>query len=529
MIRAEINGRPVTVEPGTTILQAAQSIGIEIPTLCFLKELEPSMSCFVCIVRIEGKANFMPSCATLIEEWMKVTTDSEEVIEARKTALELLLSDHVGDCIAPCQSACPAHIDIPKFIAHIKNGENREAIRLIRKKVAFSAVLGRICPEICEKVCRRKDLDAPVAICHLKRFPADEDLKDDSPDIPECSESSGKKVAVIGAGVAGLSAAFYLMIKGYTCTVFDKNPEPGGAVRYSISEERLPHSVLDGEIGIIKAMGCKFRMFQEWGSDFRLRDLKNEYDAVFIACGNMKNKDLVVQEGLEQNKNGIKADSHTFETSMQSVFAGGACAHPARAAVQAVAAGRRAAVSIDQFLRGEAIAGEHREFTVRMHNLDETELEKFAAHADLSPRSIESVGKGENPGEERKGFTQEEAIQEAERCLECECIKVDTCRLRFKSDDYSAKPAQYRGSRRKFERDITHPDIVYETGKCIMCGICTKIAEQYKEELGLSFIGRGFTVKLKVPFDKTVEQGLSEAARKCAELCPTGAISFKRT
>ena len=110
-----IDGRPVSVPPGTTLLGAARELGIAIPTLCQVEGFEPSASCFLCAVKIEGRPNLWPSCATPATPGMVVTTNSEEVRAARKTALELLLSDHAGECVGPCRTGCPAGLDIPNF------------------------------------------------------------------------------------------------------------------------------------------------------------------------------------------------------------------------------------------------------------------------------------------------------------------------------------------------------------------------------------------------------------------------------
>ena len=114
MIHLTIDGRQIAVEKGTTVLSAAERLGIRIPTLCHVKGLEPSSSCFVCAVEIEGRRNFLPACSMPVEENMVVRTSTEEVRNARRMALELLLSDHAGECEAPCTARCPAGLDIPE-------------------------------------------------------------------------------------------------------------------------------------------------------------------------------------------------------------------------------------------------------------------------------------------------------------------------------------------------------------------------------------------------------------------------------
>ena len=122
-IKLTIDDRQVEAAAGQTILKAAHKVGIAIPTLCHVEGFEPSASCFLCAVKIEGRPNLWPSCATPVAEGMVVVTDSEEVRAARKTSLELLLSDHAGDCVGPCRTGCPARLDIPSFIAGFAAGD----------------------------------------------------------------------------------------------------------------------------------------------------------------------------------------------------------------------------------------------------------------------------------------------------------------------------------------------------------------------------------------------------------------------
>ncbi|MCJ7674439.1 MAG: 2Fe-2S iron-sulfur cluster-binding protein, partial [Sedimentisphaerales bacterium] len=176
-----IDNREVEVPSGATILDAAEKLGITIPTMCFLKGYEPSTSCMVCVVKIEGSDGFVPACGSIAQDGMRVCSSSQEVRQARKTALELLLSDHMGDCIGPCQVACPARMNIPLMIRRIAAGDLQAAIATVKQDIALPAVLGRICPAPCEKACRRAQLDGAISICLLKRYVADVDLQSASP------------------------------------------------------------------------------------------------------------------------------------------------------------------------------------------------------------------------------------------------------------------------------------------------------------------------------------------------------------
>src|ERR1035437_8694631 len=175
MITLTIDGQRVTVEPGTSVLDAAKWLGIRIPTLCHVPGVEPAASCFVCAVQIEGRRTLSPSCAMPVSEGMVVATDTEDVRTARKMALELLLSDHAGECVAPCAAQCPAGLDIPGFVGGIATGDMREAMQMIGRSLALPGSLGRICPGLCEQACRRCDLDQGLAIGALHRYAADRD------------------------------------------------------------------------------------------------------------------------------------------------------------------------------------------------------------------------------------------------------------------------------------------------------------------------------------------------------------------
>ena len=155
MITLTIDGRSAVVPDGATILEAAESLDIKIPTLCFLKELLPITSCMLCVVKVEGRRNLLPACATRAEEGMIIKNNDPDVTSARRACLELLLSDHVGDCMGPCQIACPAGMNIPEMIRHMAAGLYGKAIDTIREHLALPAVTGYICPAPCEKACRR--------------------------------------------------------------------------------------------------------------------------------------------------------------------------------------------------------------------------------------------------------------------------------------------------------------------------------------------------------------------------------------
>ena len=292
MIKLTIDGKHIAMPPGSTVLDAAKWLGIRIPTMCHVPGIEAASSCFVCAVQVEGRRTLSPACGLQVAEGMVVATDTPDVRNARKMALELLLSDHAGECVAPCAARCPAGLDIPGFVQGIAAGDNRHAVEVIAEKLALPGSLGRVCPRLCEQQCRRCDLDQSLTIGTLHRFATDVDQAGGAPYLPSREPLSGKSVAIVGAGPAGLAAAYYLLRKGHDCTLFDAHPLPGGMLRYGIPAYRLPREALDREIDVIRKLGARFRMDSRWGADFTLATLRREHAAVFVAIGAQRAQEL---------------------------------------------------------------------------------------------------------------------------------------------------------------------------------------------------------------------------------------------
>ena len=184
--------------------------------------------------------------------------------------------------VVPCRATCPAHIDIPRYIRYIKDGDFEKATAVVREKVPFPETLGSICTHTCEDECKRGELGEAVSICKLKRAAAAEDTgawKSRS----LVADPTGKKVAVLGAGPAGLTAAFYLAKKGHAVTVFEKNAKAGGQCRYGIPAYRLPDEVLDKEIADILETGIDLQLNAEAKKPADL--MAGGYDAVLVATG----------------------------------------------------------------------------------------------------------------------------------------------------------------------------------------------------------------------------------------------------
>jgi len=518
-IALTIDAQAVEVPPGATLLEAARQAGIEIPTMCFLPGRPASTSCMVCVVKVQGHSPLLPACGTKAEPGMVVESETPEVHAARRAALELLLSEHVGDCLGPCHLACPAQMNIPLMLRQIAAGQLNEAIATVKQDIALPAVLGRICPAPCEKACRRRTKDNAVAICLLKRYVADVDLATQQPYQPVSEGTNGKRVAIVGAGPAGLSAAYYLARRGHACTLFDDHDQPGGMVRYSVDEEQLPREVLDAEIATITNLAVQFKPQCTLGHDISLATLRSEFDAVLIAIGQVEPADAGGL-GLTASDRGVQAQRRTFQTELPDVFAAGSAVRPTRLAVRACADGRQAATAIDQYLTHKPLTGETPPFNSRMGKLQQGEIDVFTALANAAARV-------ENGQVADDGLRHEQARTEAERCLHCDCRKADRCQLREQAQAYQATVNRYGSERPLFTQLTQHADLIFEPGKCIKCGICLTLAREAAEPLGLSFIGRGFDVRVAPPFDESLADALTQAAKTCVERCPTGALAWK--
>lgn len=677
-VRLTIDGKEVSVEQGATVLDAARELGIEIPTLCHVDGLDPVSACFLCCVQVEGHRTLSPSCALPAADDMVVVTDSDEIRASRKTALELLLSDHAGDCVAPCSARCPAGLDISAYSFEIASGRNDRAMSVIFDRLSLPGTLGRVCPRLCEENCKRCDHgDESLSIAALHRYATDRNQDAAEPVAPEPELPSGKSVAIIGAGPAGLSAAFYLRLQGHACTLFDAHEKPGGMLRYGIPAYRLPREALDAEIRVIEKLGADFRMGQRWGEDFSLADLRRDHDAVFIGIGAQGSRglrcegeelalpgldflhrvaegespelgrkvavigggntamdaartvvrlgadvqvlyrrtreempclmeevegaeeegvgieylvapvalrtlgngsalrlvcqrmelgepddsgrrrpvpipgsefdvdcdtviaavgqsvqlDLAREEGLELTGWGLAADDRTLATNLPGVFTGGDAVLGADLAVRAVAAGRVAATSIDQYLSGQPVTGPKEWANIALQPIDDAERAAVYREIEQATRvpteTLDMERRVSSFDEIDFGLDDERARTEAQRCMTCNCRKACVCTLRGYASEYGVDPYRFVGERRRFEEDQSHPEIIFEPGKCILCDACVRIAREAGEELGLSIVGRGFDVSVAVPFDQPLSEGLRDAARRCAEACPTGAIALR--
>ena len=251
----------------------------------------------------------------LIENTAQVIADSADCAIGYEAAHMVLkgvrgfredYEEHVlhGRCICglshpvPCVSTCPAHVDIPGYVALIHAGRYGDAVRLIRKDNPFVSACAYVCEHPCESQCRRRMVDDAVNICGLKRFAVDNSAPYA---VERKAEASGKTVAVIGGGPGGLTAAYYLSLMGHDVTVYEQRPKLGGMLRYGIPDYRLPQDVLDRDIAHILSAGIKVHTGVSIGKDLAVENIQNSFDAVYIAIGAHNDKKLGLEGEDAQN------------------------------------------------------------------------------------------------------------------------------------------------------------------------------------------------------------------------------------
>lgn len=674
--RLNINGKEVTGVAGQTILEVARENDIFIPTLCYDERTKIYGSCGLCMCEVEGNPKLCKACATEIAPGMVIRTNTERVIESRKTNLELLLSNHTGDCRPPCVLACPGQTDCQGYVGLIANGEYEKALELIKDKIPLPAALGRVCPHPCEEACRRGLIDELISIQQLKRFAADMDLEGEV-FVPECEEDTGKSVAIIGGGPMGLSAAYFLRQMGHDVTIFESMPNAGGMLRYGIPEYRLPKAVLDEEIATIESMGVEIITNTKVGVDIPFETIRSDYDAVLLGIGawvstgvgckgedaegviggidflrrvvrneeigmgrkvaivgggntamdacrtavrlgaeevyniyrrtkdempadmveieeaeeegvifkNLTNpievvkdenghvKEVVLQvmelgepdasgrrkpvpvEGKTETlaidtmilaigqavdatvfdcdktrKNAIAYDPDTFMTSIPGVFAGGDCGNDKISiAIEAIADARKAADSIDAYLYGEVLKYE-KPYVVERDDITEKTFEDRERMCRPEIPQLSPEERKDNFSEViPEGFTEEQAVAEASRCLECGCHDYFECKLIDFANQYDVHPERFAGEKNAIEFEDDHPFIVRDPNKCILCGLCVRVCDEVMGVGALGLVHRGFDTVVKPNMEKPLIESGCISCGQCVSVCPTGALQERTT
>ena len=513
-----VDGRRAAVPEGATLLDAARSLGIQIPTLCVLEGHPHHTSCMVCLVEDTGSASLVPACATPASGGQAVLTDSARVRAARKATVELLLSEHRGDCEAPCLRACPAHLDIPRLIRRIVDGDTEGALAAVMERLPLAWSIELVCPAPCERACRRKLVDSPEAIRSLVLSTTDPGLAGPALFTPSSAPSTGKSVAIVGAGPAGLAAAYFLALEGHKCAVLDERNEPGGKLRQAVAEGRLAAAALDADISVLQRMGIELRANQPVAGAAGVERLRERHDALILATGSAKSLAGLLPSG-------IRVDARTGACSLPGVFAGGSATRTESSslAVRAVASGRALAAGVGLFLAGLPVDPHGRRFDSHRGSIRKEDLSRMA---DLARSRAEGT-KAEGIRSDRMEAVG--AAAEGLRCLRCDCARKESCGLRRAADGCGADARGFPGEEESvFERIAGAGGLAFEPGKCIKCGICVRIAERGGDRPGLSFSARGFDLRVRVPFGEDIGKALPSTAAECVKRCPTGALAWDR-
>ncbi len=292
-VKVILDGKEVYGYGGQKILDLCAECGVEIPTLCYEPHLSVHGGCSVCLVDVKGAKSLVRACASTIAPGMVIQTETERVRKARKLALELLFSDHVGDCRPPCTLACPARGDVQGYVNLAAQGKYEASLAALHKNITLPGSIGRVCPAPCQEKCRRNFVDdEPVSIREIKRFVGDWCLVHDKLEpIPEIIENH-RNVAVVGGGPGGVSAAYFLRKMGYGVTLYEKESDLGGMMRYGIPDYRLPREILNRETQWVVDHGVDVRHGVALGRDVSLEKLRNENDAVLLAMGCWKSSPM---------------------------------------------------------------------------------------------------------------------------------------------------------------------------------------------------------------------------------------------
>lgn len=490
-IQLTIDGIRVSTPPEHTIMQAAAELGVQIPGLCHLGGHEPWASCSVCVVEDVGSHRLLPACATRVEQGMEISTGGDRVHRSRRQALELLFSEHVGDCEAPCRLACPAGVRIDEALWEIELERPRLAVQILQEDLGLPGLVCSLCPAPCEKACRRVKLDGPIRIRGLWRQVLTQHhpgVKAERPDIGT--------VAVVGAGPAGLLSATRFFQLGYEVTIYHRAEQPGGSLRTAVAEDERLEQVLSNTISEITGLGVRLEGSTTVGTHVSWKKLLSKHDILILATG-----DAVVP---------AITDLQSPRSGRARIFATGTARAPMRRLAQVAVDARMVASKADRTLRGLPPNGvQNRRLVSRMGRLTLDEVVALAA----------------DRGRNQTGEAQTTDLAESSRCLQCGCSAADSCDLRRLAEEYGADPRHYHHTRRhEVHRSSLSGEILHEPGKCIRCGRCVRLAKKHGAPHGMAFFGRGADLRIMPPFNQSVERALGETADQCVEKCPTGAL-----
>ena len=528
MPELRIDGWAAPVVQGGTLLSAARALGIHVPTLCFQDGAPRHTSCMVCLVEDLGTHRLVPACATPARAGMDIRTAGRRVAAARLRSAELLMAEHEGDCEAPCARACPVHADIPGVMRLLGRGDAAGARARLSAGLPLAGTLACTCPAPCRRACRRGRLDSPIDICGVKAALMSLGRRGDAAGRASHAPPTGTRVSIVGAGPAGLSAAWFLARLGHDCLVFDERAEPGGMLRAGTSSDILPPGVFDADLALLREAGVDLRMCSRILPGAGWEAIRSSSSAVLLATGSPETRDALIPQGsVFDPATGVVGGSVGAAASgseaAPGVFVCGNAARetPSRMAARDVEEGRRAARCIGLFLENREILPELRRFDSRRRAVTAAFLVDRAAAATSRARQRMESGCAEV----------ERALApiavEAARCLQCDCVRKRSCRLRTLATSLKADSRRFAADRREESGVLAGKNgLTLDQGKCIKCGVCVLMAEAAGARPGLAFRGLGAETRVCVPFGADLGGAAAGIAGELVKCCPTGALAW---
>lgn len=507
MVKLTIDNISIQVREGTKLIDAARDHGILIPSLCYIKELPHYTSCMVCIVKDKHTGKFIPSCSARVEDGMDIDASGPEIVALRKDAISLLLTEHRAECEAPCKLVCPIGLNIPLMNRYIQKGNFSQAAQLIYFEMGLPESLCTVCPKYCENACRRKMIDAPVAITSIKHFTVASDKR-----VPLTSKlEKPAKIAIIGAGASGITAAFNLAKQGHSCVVFEKSGRIGGTLRTELSERGFQADLFDNEVHSIIDSGIEIRINTAIDTTGLEKHLVPEYDIIINASGANIRSDEVQATGTT-----LQFEGDTLIIADKYLFSVGSAVKQDKQVIRRIGNAKRSAEAINNFLQsGDLIKVKKRFNSVTGKIQEEEEVEWLKECPEVTQRHSDPRIK-------------EECIEEALNCLHCDCRAADNCQLRELAESLDVGNPRMKLASHPIEKKInTTSKLIYENAKCIKCGLCIRVSPDETNNPSLCFTGRGFLSKVAVPLTADFDSILRDGTDRVINVCPTGAIVKK--
>ncbi|MGC9194217.1 MAG: pyridine nucleotide-disulfide oxidoreductase/dicluster-binding protein [Syntrophobacteraceae bacterium] len=361
---------------------------------------------------------------------------------------------------AACAAACPVHVDVRAMAAAIARGDFASAAKIFRKSVPFPGIISRICDHPCQTVCKRGEVGEAVSVRALEKACLDWAQEVSASGFPPSAKD--KRVAVVGAGLSGLTAAFELAKKGYSAEVFEKESRLGGSI-FRFSREQLPEEVIAADLKALEKVGVTVRLSVEAGRDILIDDLCSDFEAVYLAPGEQPAGELGL--GLDAAGRWI-IDPLTLGTTNPKVFAGGAVRRPSgnRSPIESMADGRRAAISIDRFLQKVSLSASR-----SSEGAFETRL--FTNTEGIEPLPATAMS------DVARGYSPEEAVFEAKRCIQCQCLEcVKVCEY---LNSFKGYPKKYiRQIYNNLSIVMGHRHANKLINSCSLCGLCREVCPE---------------------------------------------------